>query len=394
MSQENDSMTEVTHQSWFSRIGSSIAGAGFGLLLVLIAFPVLFWNEGRAVRQDRSLSQGLREVVKITPDRVDSANAGKLVHVTGEAKALTPAADGEFHITGDYLRVQRQVQMFQWKETKATETKKNLGGSTDTVTNYTYSKVWSDAPISSSDFKMPGHANPSNFPVNNNTFDAPAVAVGAFQLSPVLIAQIPVTQQVVLDPKMIGTLNGDLKKTAKLQGNTLYIGADSNAPAIGDMQVKFIAALPGRVSVMARQVDGTFEPFHADAGGTIAMLVSGTRSADEMIKTAQAGNNKTTWLLRLVGFLLLFFGFMLMFAPLAVLADFIPFLGDLVGGLNAGIAFLLATTLTLTTIALGWVFYRPMIAIPLLLLAAGAMYLLTQKYKAKKQTPQEAAPAV
>lgn len=44
-----DVVTEVTKQSWFSRIGGSFKGVAFGALLVIAAIPLLFWNEGRAV---------------------------------------------------------------------------------------------------------------------------------------------------------------------------------------------------------------------------------------------------------------------------------------------------------------------------------------------------------
>lgn len=40
-------VTEVQTESYFSRLGNSFKGIGGGLLLFLIAFPLLFWNEGR-----------------------------------------------------------------------------------------------------------------------------------------------------------------------------------------------------------------------------------------------------------------------------------------------------------------------------------------------------------
>ena len=42
-----DNFTEVTNDSWFGRLGNAIKGVVFGLLLFVVAFPLLFWNEGR-----------------------------------------------------------------------------------------------------------------------------------------------------------------------------------------------------------------------------------------------------------------------------------------------------------------------------------------------------------
>ncbi len=43
-----DTFTEKSSQSWLSRIGGSFAGAVAGIVMMLVAFPLLWWNEGRA----------------------------------------------------------------------------------------------------------------------------------------------------------------------------------------------------------------------------------------------------------------------------------------------------------------------------------------------------------
>ena len=48
---------EVSYQSWFSRIASAFGGMVLGLVLFVIAFPVLFWNEGRAVHRAQDLDE-------------------------------------------------------------------------------------------------------------------------------------------------------------------------------------------------------------------------------------------------------------------------------------------------------------------------------------------------
>lgn len=138
-----DEYTEVTTQSWGSRIGGSFKGILVGVLMVVAAFVVLFWNEGRAVQTAKSLKEGAGAVVSVQAQTVDPANNGKLVHVSGTATTKETLRDGEFMVSAQGLRLRRVVQMYQWQERSRSETKKKLGGGTETVTTYTYSKIWS-----------------------------------------------------------------------------------------------------------------------------------------------------------------------------------------------------------------------------------------------------------
>ena len=66
----NDSYTEVSSQSWFGRIGNAFKGILVGLILVAIAFGLLFWNEGRAVKRYKTLKEG----------------GGAFLYITGSSK--------------------------------------------------------------------------------------------------------------------------------------------------------------------------------------------------------------------------------------------------------------------------------------------------------------------
>ena len=50
---ENDQFTEVEHVSWFGRIGGAFKGILVGLIMFVAAFPLLFWNEGRSVKNTK-----------------------------------------------------------------------------------------------------------------------------------------------------------------------------------------------------------------------------------------------------------------------------------------------------------------------------------------------------
>lgn len=112
-------------------------------------------------------------------------------------------------------------------------------------------------------------------------------------------------------------------------------------------------------------------------------------SADEMLDKEVDKSNFWTWVWRGVGCLMMFFGLLLIMRPVTALADFVPILGGIVGGIAFLFAGLVAVALSFITIAISWLFVRPLIGVPLLLVAvallAGAIYLIV---KSKSKTPE------
>jgi hypothetical protein len=92
----------------------------------------------------------------------------------------------------------------------------------------------------------------------------------------------------------------------------------------------------------------------------------GNKSAAAMFETMQAENTTMTWLLRLVGFILMAVGIGLCFRPAVVLFDILPIFGDFVSMITGVIGLAIAFPLSLITIAIAWVAYRPLVGIPLL----------------------------
>ncbi|MBQ2630037.1 MAG: primosome assembly protein PriA, partial [Kiritimatiellae bacterium] len=155
-------VTETTKVGWGSRLGTSIKGVLFGLILFVIGFPVLFTNEGNYVKMAKALDEGEGACIAVeSPDEIDPEMNGKLVHMTGRANTKDVLSDDAFGVSATAIRLSRKVEMYQWREHRKTEEKKKLGGSVEKTTTYTYDKDWSEEVISSSDFKEPGHDNPA-----------------------------------------------------------------------------------------------------------------------------------------------------------------------------------------------------------------------------------------
>jgi hypothetical protein len=390
MSQNSFTVTSST--GWFGRIGDSIKGVLFGLLLIVVSFPVLFFNEGRAVKTRKTLDEGAKTVITVPVDAVDAKNDGKLVYLTGGAEAEGSLSDPDFKVSAEALRLRREVEFYQWEEDSKSETENKLGGGEETVTTYTYAKDWSDTPIDSSNFNLrDGHENPKPA-LKDGSWDADPIILGAFTLSSALVGQIGnftdfrADGTAELPEEMLG-------KKLHREGGGFYLGENPSSPTVGDMRVTHEAAMPGTVSVIARQSGQGLGPFTAKAGGTIEMLETGSQSAEGMFATAHASNKIMTWILRLVGAVLMFAGLSMVFRPLSVFADVLPIAGTMVGAGTGFIALLLTVVISFFVIAFAWIFYRPMIGIPLILVAVAGLVFLVMKLMAQKKRQAGLAPS-
>lgn len=378
----SDSYTEVTSESWFSRIGGAIKGVIFGVVLFIAAFPLLFWNEGRSVKTYKTLKEGGGAVVAAAAERIDPANEAKLIHVTGKADMSGTLTDPVFGVSAKALKLSRTVEMYQWEEKTEKKTKDKLGGGTETVTTYTYSKEWSGRLIDSSGFKKSSeHQNPGAMPYASAQQVAPEVTLGAYVLSPSLVGKINTYESLPVGSDT--SLPEALKGKVKLSGAGYYVGADPASPQIGDTRITFKVANPTEVSVIAKQTGKTFAPYATKAGGTIELLQAGAHTAAEMIQKAQADNAMMTWVLRFVGFLVMLIGLVMIFKPLSVVADVVPILGSIVGAGMGFIAFLIAAVLSLTTIAIAWIVYRPLLGVILIAVAVGLLVVVKAKLGAR-----------
>ena len=161
----SDGFTEVTSTGWLQRLGQSFIGVLIGIVIFIISFPLLFSNEGRAVRTAQALAEGEKKVVSVSADKVDPANQDRLVHVSGLATTEQELRDPAFGVAQKAIRLQRTVEMYQWVEKKEESRRKKFGGREETVTNYTYSKEWSRELVKSQNFRQAAdHQNPTEMP--------------------------------------------------------------------------------------------------------------------------------------------------------------------------------------------------------------------------------------
>jgi len=384
-----DTFTEVTSESWGGRIMGSIKGVLVGLALFAASFVLLFWNEGNTVKTARGLTEVASQVVSIPSDPVDPAMEDKLVHLTGEATTDESLADDALGVSGVVIKLQREVEIYQWEEDESSSSERRVGGRKTSTKTYSYKKVWSKGRVDSSSFKkLEGHENTGSITWPGKTLTAKKVTLGAFDLSPGLVGQIGGYEDMPVTQDVLDALTADVKAKVQLAGSGYYVPASSGAspasPQIGDQRIKFRVVKPQDVSVIAQQVKSTFCAYTAGSGKTFEMLKAGIQTSEAMVAAAKAANKMMAWILRFVGFLLMFFGLCLVAQPLVVVADVVPFLGSLLGLGVALFAGIIAATLSLITIAVAWIVYRPVLGVALLIVAGGVIYMGVKKARARK----------
>jgi hypothetical protein len=389
----SDGFREVTSVSWFGRIRRSAGGIVFGLVLLVAMVIGLFWNEGRAVTTARSLEEGAGLVRSVPTDRIDPALEGHLVHVSGPVVAAAEPTDGLFGVVAAGIRLERNVEMYQWVERAASDRKVQIGGGEETVTTYSYEKQWSSSAIDSGRFKQPeGHANPGmNY--RSESFQVPQAALGAFRLEEQVLDRIGGSQPLALDATMIEAVKASYSGPRGLQVTAAgaYMGFDPASPRVGDYRLDWRVVPLGPVSVIGRQTGDGFALYQTRAGNRLLMVETGVVPADRMFSDAVTGNTILTWALRIGGMILLMLAFSMVMGPVGVLADVIPFLGSLVRLGTGAIAFVLAVLVGGLTIALAWFWYRPLLAVGIAA-AAFAIAILVGRL-GRRKVADEAEPA-
>ena len=444
-------MSIVTNTtSWGSRAGNSFKGILAGILIVVVAIAVLFWNEGRTIKRTKALKEVAKVAVSVDPQTIDDANEGKPIHTSGDVVTEDVVSDPEFGISLKALRLDRKVEMYQWQEDTDTDTRRTSGGGQEEVTSYSYQRVWSEELIDSSSFHEAGHDNPKTMPYSSQSFPAQNVTLGAFSLTKEQIDALgpnvdynlnqsssdakgaPQTEGNAPDsvtvpapdqpkpaeneeatpspakdvnayrPANIGerfaqdfsvstspntsdlniSTDGAAAQTPaidsgsnvqlKLYGNGYYIG-DPSHTEIGDVRITFsFVETPCPTSFVGQQHGNTLIPYQAKTG-SVLLQTPGIHSLEEMITSAQKENKLIAWIVRALGLFFIFIGIKVILAPLVVLADFIPFAGRIIGFGTDVVAFCGTLFLGLGTISIGWIYYRPLVGIPLLVIAVGAL---------------------
>jgi len=395
--------TETTTTSYGQRLAGSAKGMIGGLLVFIIGTGLLWWNEGRTVRTAKAIGDAASHVESVADvSRVDASLNGKLIHASAFADTKDTLTDDMFGVREQAIKLDRKVEYYQWVEHSQTKKRDKVGGGEETITTYTYEQKWVDKPVNSAEFKDPQYqsANKVLSEVEERNEMAQHVTFGAYTLPESLVGSIsgsePVEvrmteeQRFTWDERLHMLMPKVNTETSLVHtsANTVYLGLSPNSPQVGDVRVTFTKVPPADISLIA-QVDGsTFKAYRAKNGQSFSRVQMGTVSADEMILQARSENNMLTWVLRLVGVLLIVIGLKGMFGLLPMLFKVLPFLGSIVGAGVGLVSWILGLAWSFIIIAIAWLVFRPIIGISLLVLAiAGIVFLKRRGKKNEEKQP-------
>ncbi|MBQ7142757.1 MAG: TMEM43 family protein [Bacteroidaceae bacterium] len=444
--------TEKTTTGYGTRVGNSLKAVLMGFVLIIGATILLWWNEGRAVKTADMLEDAQGACVEMpNPDKKSAEFEGELVCATAMANTDEVLTDADFGISENAISLSRKVEYYQWVEHSESKSEDKLGGKQETTTTYTYKQEWVSSPVNSGDFKDPAYQGKNYTWANIESQDvwAEKVTFGAYVLNESLIHSISSTEAVELNVndqvlasldksvadvyariKGVPTVNAavtepavaadDSVKTAipdsikqdnkvdleyvHQAGNVIYLGRTMNAPEIGDVRITFEKTVPAKVTVVSQVEGNTFKPFVAKNKKKFQTLRMGKKTIDEIFEEENEANSMWTWILRIVGTLLVISGIKSLFSFVETLLKVVPFLSSLFAFGVGIIATIIGIVYSLIVIALAWIFYRPVLGIILLLIAGFLVWVfafngkkklaeLANKNKNKGNAEPEAAPA-
>ncbi|KAK5872456.1 hypothetical protein PBY51_013159 [Eleginops maclovinus] len=371
-----------SNPGFLERLSETAGGTVVGVGLFFLSIYILFTNEGRALRTAYSLDEGLSQVVSLEPfSLLDPQNNDRLVHLSAKLHTSQALHDPNYRVTVQAVKLKRQVEMYQWVEYQESKDYQE-GGETKSETTYNYNTEWKSELVNSRHFdKEIGHQNPSAMAVESVTVVAPDVGVGPFSLSKGLVEQIDNFQTLSL--RDFSFLNID--PFLSIDDDYFYHTQNPRRPEVGDVRVRFsFAGLSGEtspfgsaqtVSIVAMQRGEQLRPFKTKSGDTLEILYLEELSAQEVFEKEQQHNSMKTWGLRAAGWALMFLSIQLTMRIIYTLVDWVPVLRELVSvGLKI-FALCVSCSLSLLTIGVGWMFYRPLVAAALGALALLPMFL-------------------
>lgn len=404
-----------SYKSFRQRLSGSFLCALLGGILFFCAPALLWWNEGRAVYQAKTLAQA-RSKATTVPSH-SSWNNGKLVHVTGfagtskgtnallerdlpsgvvakinkELKKIQNIADDDSGAPDSggvrpAILLKRKVEYFEWIETSKQSTRKTAGGGEETTTTYSYKKGWTSNHVDSSRFHETRHSNYKPKYKNREVWTDGQVKLYDLDDHRKTIGFV-LNRQLLQSMGEGNIKQVDLAPISWRPGHEdIWTGYDD----IGDHRFTWEISEPHVVSVIGQQQkDGSIRPWKSDYGVEFHKLVAGHKSYDEIISIAESENTMMTWLLRVCGAFLWYISFTSIAAPLGVVADLgtIPCVGlepgTILNYVTGTAAFLLALLLSFIVISTAWLWYRPLFSATLFGCSLITAYFLRQNVKKK-----------
>lgn len=134
------------------KVSDNAFEVAFATVLIIVSFPILWFNERRAARMQSLVAFGETEYVSVREALPE--NQGQLVYASmGEAHAKEPIADDMFqNVELNCLVLKTTIEVFQWVEYGTAKVQSDFRGSTSNFTRFNYRPEWSTVMHDSKEF--------------------------------------------------------------------------------------------------------------------------------------------------------------------------------------------------------------------------------------------------
>lgn len=366
-------MASDNADSSMSKLKKVAASTVVSLIMIVMAYLVLCWNEGR-ITGPAAKVQPMAGVsaVTIQPSPIVPDNDGKTIYIAGPVTTDAHLIDPGFDAKGNGLRLIRKVEMYQWDQVSAPAAEGGSG-----VTEVKFDKVWSEKLVDSSKFSFTGgeslYENPKSIAIPEATQIAGEAKIGDFRLDKKLISAVPGESQIDMSGTDLTAVAKRFQSPVQIKhdGKNIYLGSDPTSPAIGDIRVSFFIVKPQTISVVAQQQENRLIPIKGEDGKEMFIIKDGNVPLAEMLPTTTSQSSSpagTSWTMRIIGFVLFAAGFTLLFMALSQYQDKIAVFKHFEGnnGYIAGLA--VGGSLTLLTIAFAGFSQHPFFSILLIII--------------------------
>ncbi|KRW99147.1 hypothetical protein PPERSA_07390 [Pseudocohnilembus persalinus] len=405
-----------------------------GAILFFCCFLMLILNERRFVKTGKRLQQAYKICEKLNPLEIDPNTQGKLICASCYTECKEVIFDPKFAVNvTNSMKLYRKCEMYQWQEIRKTRSYER-NGKKYTETYYEYKQDWYDHFIDANQFHQNKGFYQNNqqcFFEHSDQFRAQTVHFGAFRLSQSQIDQcnkketIPISQDVL----QTGMTMNRPQQNVQISGNYLYFSFNTGfggGPQLGDFRVSFSKVPCSDLTVVTKQTGDTFEPWQftkelgskmndsdssldsKSSGSGDELDVSGSGCCgccgcicqcckfinkpiheidwvfeSEKLNKKQVFKKKAnqestrTNLQRFGGWVGICLSIWLMLSPVYSLLYWFPWVGKFLGSVGSFICglvgFILGSLISGLTIGIAWIWYRPYIGIPLMVICSALL---------------------
>lgn len=411
-----DKVTVTSRNSYGSRVKNSFGKILWWIVFVILSIVLIFKNEQNFLQTKVALTEWAEIVKEAISTEINPELDQAEVHLYWETNSPADMLkDPVFGVITDDLKMQRNVEMYQWTEDSEEHCTDNVGWSEDCTTTYSYSKAWEDYAVNSSSFyESAWHENPTMWKYESQEREKTPILLGVYTLDDVFVSDLidfkllNLSEQEITIPdeykvnEVTTTVTEDSveennntylyweqeweNNSSKfhIKSNYIYIWDNESEPQIWDLKITFSSVKTWTISVVWQQVGNNLTSFMTSNGKSIALLKKWQVTAANMFINAQNANRMWTRIFRGLLLLLMFIGFSMIFEFITTIAKVLPFLSKIIGVWTGVIAFALTLVFGFLAIWISRLAVRPVVWISCLVVVVAWIVLLVRAKKNKK----------